>query len=158
MHRSNVPKSDVVNTWSAGCQVFRYEAEFSEMIKMAEFAATKGQKTFSYFLTNQNVLDGNGVVDNSNTSYSFDQSQYAGFSGSYSSGTSSGAYGGCGGVYQLGNYTNAPDAQIEYKQIQNKEDVLNTLMSGSYTPNEVKKCAELITADKKKNEKVQSES
>jgi hypothetical protein len=77
------------------------------------------------------------------------------FSSTYSS---SGAYGGCGGVYQLGNYSSAPDAQIIRQQSQNKEDVLNTLMSGSYTPNDVKKCAELATTEKKKNVKTKSES
>lgn len=92
------------------------------------------------------------------TSIVYDSSSSGGSSGSGSSTSSSGAYGGCGGVSQLGNYTNAPDAQIEYKQIQNKEEVLNTLMGGSYTPNEVKKCTELITVDKKKNVKVKSES
>lgn len=79
-------------------------------------------------------------------------------SGSPQSGGTSGAYGGCSGVSQLGNYTNAPDAQIIPQQSQNREEVLNTLISGSYTPNEVKKCVELITSDKKKGVKTKSES
>lgn len=68
-----------------------------------------------------------------------------------SSPSSSGAYGGCGGVYQLGDYSNAPDMQIVHQQVQNREEVLNTLLCGSYMPDDVKKCAELITSDKKKN-------
>lgn len=89
----------------------------------------------------------------------YDLSSSFGSYGSMSSSSySSGAYGGCGGVSQLGNYTNAPDAQIVHQQVQNREDVLNTLLSGSYMPNEVKKCDELITTDKKKNKKQKSES
>ena len=70
----------------------------------------------------------------------------------------SGLYSGCGGVYQLGNYTNALNTQMTPQQTKNKEDVLNTLLGGSYTPNNVKKCAELITSDKKKNIKTKSEN
>ena len=58
-----------------------------------------------------------------------------------------------GGVYQLGNYTNAPDMEIISQQTQNREDVLNTLVKGSYMPNDIKKCSELITSDKKKGNK-----
>lgn len=72
--------------------------------------------------------------------------------------TSSGSYAGCGGVHQLGNYSNAPSANIIVQQSQNREEVLNTLVGGSYTPDEVKKCAELISSDKKKNPKPKSES
>jgi hypothetical protein len=75
-----------------------------------------------------------------------------------SNGSSSGAYGGCGGVYQLGNYTNAPEIQIIHQQNQSREDVLNTLVNGSYTPNDIKKCAELISSEKKKNKRTKSES
>lgn len=74
-----------------------------------------------------------------------------------SNGSSSGAYGGCGGVYQLGNYTNAPEIQIIHQQNQSREDVLNTLVNGSYTPNDIKKCAELISSEKKKNKRTKSE-
>ena len=71
-----------------------------------------------------------------------------------SNGSSSGAYGGCGAVSQLGNYTNVPDAHVA----QSREDVLNTLVSGSYAPNNVKKCVELISVEKKKGVKTKSES
>lgn len=72
---------------------------------------------------------------------------------------SSGSYGGCGNVYQLGNYTNTPDLKTAYnKQIQNREDVLNTLIGGSYAQNEIKKCGELISPDKKKGVKIKSEN
>ena len=76
---------------------------------------------------------------------------------SNSSSYSSGAYGGCGGVYQLGNYSNAPNKNVTLQKDQSREDILNTLLNGSYTPNEVKKCSELITSDKKKGVKIKSE-
>ena len=44
------------------------------------------------------------------------------------------------------------------KYCANKEDVLNTLVGGSYTPENIKKCSELITSDKKKNVKTKSET
>ena len=74
-----------------------------------------------------------------------------------SSGSSSGAYGGCGNVAQLGSFTNSPSTQSNRdpnQQTRNRENVLNTLVNGSYTPNGVKKCSELITSDKKKSIKV----
>jgi hypothetical protein len=85
---------------------------------------------------------------------------YTSDSGAYlsNSNSSSGAYGGNGGVHQLGNYTNAPDASIIHQQSQSREEVLNTLMGGSYMPNMVKKCSELITSDKKKGVKTKSEN
>ncbi len=94
-----------------------------------------------------------------NSSYDFaSAAQSYSKSSNSSSSSSSGAYGGCGAVSQLGNYTNAPDVQVVHKQSQNREDVLNTLVSGSYTPNDVKKCAELTSAEKKKGVKTKSES
>lgn len=67
-------------------------------------------------------------------------------------------YSGCGGVYQLGSYTNCvEDPQITNVRIgpknHNRADVLNTLVEGSYTPNDIKKCSEFTTSDKKKNVK-----
>ena len=79
MHRSAVPNGNNVNGWSEGCQVFKYKGEFDEMLSMANFATSKGQKKFSYFLTNKTAFEGDGVVDNSNkTSYDFTQSQFSG--------------------------------------------------------------------------------
>ena len=155
-HKSKSPQGNSVNGWSAGCQVFKVQKDFEDVLKMAQSASSKGQKTFSYFLVNKSVLDGNGVVNSGGgASYDLSQSQ---FSGGGSGGSSSGAYGGCGGVSQLGNYSNAPDMQIVHQQTQSKEEVLNTLVGGSYTPDQVKKCAELITADKKKENKTKSKS
>jgi hypothetical protein len=88
---------------------------------------------------------------------SYDYSPFTSYASNKSSTNSSGAYGGCGFIQQLGNYSNAPNANIVYQQVQGKEEVLNTLIGGSYTPNAVKKCEELITSDKKKNEKTKSE-
>lgn len=89
------------------------------------------------------------------STYDFFSSASAGFSPNM---CSSGVYGGCGCVSQLGNYSSAPDMQIEFQQTQNREDVLNTLLMGSYTPNDVKKCEELISSDKKKHKKIKSKS
>ena len=75
---------------------------------------------------------------------------------SYSNGA--GAYGGHGGVFKLGNYTNAPEMKIIHQQTQNRENVLKTLIEGSYTPNDVKRCDELISSEKKKNKKLKSET
>ena len=71
MHRSGTPKSNNVGQWSAGCQVFKVKSEFEEMLQMANNASKNGQKHFSYFLTNQNVFDENGVVDNSSSETSY---------------------------------------------------------------------------------------
>lgn len=79
MHKSGSPQGNGVNGWSEGCQVFKKESEFNEMLSMANFATSKGQKKFSYFLTNKTAFEEDGVVDNSNkTSYDFTQSQFDG--------------------------------------------------------------------------------
>ena len=70
---------------------------------------------------------------------------------------SSGAYGGCGNIHQLGSYSNVSNENTVHQQSQKKEEVLNTLLKGSYIPNSVKTCAELITSDKIKNTKTKSE-
>ena len=79
----------------------------------------------------------------------------------YGSGSSNnysgGAYGGCSGVYQLGNYSNTSNMAIKPQQTKNREEVLNTLVSNSCVPDQVKKCSELISADKKKGIKTKSE-
>lgn len=78
MHRSGDPQGNTVNGWSEGCQVFKYKSEFDEMLSMANFATSKGQNKFSYFLTNKTIFDKNGVVDNSeNNKYNFEQSQFS---------------------------------------------------------------------------------
>ena len=156
-HKSGTPQGNSVNGWSAGCQVFKTQKDFEFMLDKAQTATSRGQKTFSYFLVNQTVLDGNGVVDTGGgTPYEYTPSSSQ-FGGSQSS-SSGGAYSGCGGVHQLGNYSNAPDAQITHQQTQSREEVLNTLVGGSYTPDQVKKCDELITSDKKKNKKQKSKN
>lgn len=93
------------------------------------------------------------------TSSTYDLTSYgSGTSGGYSGGSTGGSYSGCSGVYQLGNYSNTSDMAITPQQTQNREEVLNTLVSNSYTPDKVKKCSELITADKKKGIKTKSET
>ena len=71
-HKSGSPRGNSVGNWSAGCQVFQYESEFKEMLKMADYAASKGQKTFSYFLVNKNVFDGNGDAAGATGGEAFD--------------------------------------------------------------------------------------
>ena len=68
-----------------------------------------------------------------------------------------GSYVGCNDVSQLGNYSNTTDRNQTNQQAINREDVLNTLLKGSYTPNDVKTCTEFITSDKKKGIKTKSE-
>jgi hypothetical protein len=71
------------------------------------------------------------------------------------------AYTGCNGVYQLGSYADyvsTTNSQSEVLNVNtqktfNRGDVLNTLVKGSYTPNEIKTCSELSTSDKKKGVK-----
>lgn len=67
-----------------------------------------------------------------------------------------GSYKGCNNVQQLGGFSNTTSsnkqiAQNNNKYQNNREEVLNVLIKGSYSPNEVIKCLELLTADKKKN-------
>ena len=76
MHKAGNSSSPNVNGWSEGCQVFQYENEFNEMMGMANYATSKGQNKFSYYLTNETVFKDNGVVDNSNKPYNFEQSQF----------------------------------------------------------------------------------
>ena len=78
MHRAGDSQGNGVNGWSEGCQVFKFKGEFEEMLDMANYATSKGQKKFSYYLTNKAVFDASGVVDNSvNESYNFEQTQFA---------------------------------------------------------------------------------
>ena len=75
MHRSGDPQGNSVNGWSEGCQVFKYKSDFDTMLKLTKTASRKGQKTFSYFLTNKNVFDLDGNSDNNkNTENLFEQS------------------------------------------------------------------------------------
>jgi hypothetical protein len=104
------------------------------------------------------------TIDNiSNNPYNYDsaEKEYA----TKQPNSSSGSYGGCGNVSQLGNYTNAPTGkseqqkqQIAAQKTKNRENVLNTLVKGSYSPNSVKKCTELLSSDKKKGIKTKSEN
>ena len=91
------------------------------------------------------------------STYEYPYDYNSSFGYTYDVGMTTGMYGSCGGVYQLGNYTNAPDMQISHQQTQNREEVLNTLMGGSYTPNDVKTCKELTSSEKKKYGKTKSD-
>ena len=72
-----------------------------------------------------------------------------------STGISSGAYGGSGGVSQLGSYTNSPSPLTPEQIAQSREYVLNTLINGSQMRDNIAKCLELITVDKKKGVRVE---
>lgn len=77
MHRSGDSQGNSVNGWSAGCQVFKNMSDFEEMMVMAETADSKGQKKFSYFLTNKNIFDNIGDSDeDTNVIYDYEQTQY----------------------------------------------------------------------------------
>ena len=158
-HKTGNPHGKTANGWSAGCQTFKYLSEFNEAMQMANAATSRGQKTFNYYLANLDEFEAGGVIDEKGTAYDFSQSsQFGGQVNGGSQHSTSGAYGGCGSVGQLGSYTNTPEVTVIHQQTQNREEVLNTLVSGSYSPNEIKKCAELISSDKKKNKKTKSES
>jgi hypothetical protein len=75
-----------------------------------------------------------------------------------STNSSSGIYSGVNGVFKLGNYTNNnSDIQTTQQKEKNRDIVLNTLINGSYIPNDIKKCTELLTTDKKNGIKTKSE-
>lgn len=76
-HRSGQPQGNSVNGWSAGCQVFKMESDFNEMLAMAYSAANAGQTKFSYFLANKNTFDSEGVTETTGGEpYDFTQSQF----------------------------------------------------------------------------------
>ena len=98
-HRSANP-GRTVNGYSAGCQVFKQMGDFNVMLQMAQKAAGSGQKTFSYFLTNENVFGGDGTANADGTPFDFSGTQFAGISSS--GGSSSSSYSGSGSVSGLG--------------------------------------------------------
>ena len=65
-------------------------------------------------------------------------------------------YSGNGGVSNLGNYGNTSNSKNS-NQSKNREVLLNSLVNGSPVPNNVKKCSELLSTDKKKGMKLKSE-
>lgn len=99
-------------------------------------------------------VDPESIDDMASNPYSYEDATKSD-SSNPSSGSSSGAYGGCGNVGQLGSFTNSTFTNgNSNQQTINREHILNTLIKGSHAPNEVKKCSELITSDKKKSIKV----
>ena len=80
---------------------------------------------------------------------------------SNSSNNYNGTYGNCGNVSRLGSYTNSTvqtSTQQINAQTKNRENVLKKLIEGSYNPDTIKQCKELLTSDKKKDIKTKSES
>lgn len=77
LHRAGDSQGYSVNGWSAGCQVFQYISDFDEMMELAKKADGKGQKKFSYYLTNKNIFD-ETIVDEENIDvlYEYNQTQY----------------------------------------------------------------------------------
>ena len=70
------------------------------------------------------------------------------------------SYDGCGGVSNLGNYTNTTEIKTKNSNkdsYKNREDVLNTLVSGSPMSKNIKQCVELISTSNKKGIKIKSE-
>lgn len=115
MHRSGNPSSTYVNSWSAGCQVFGVKSEFDEMLKMANYATTKGQNTFSYYLTNENVFNINDIDDSKSggTQFNFDNSQYSGDFVKSSSGVSNNSSELTSGVSNYSNNVNLGDSNTD---------------------------------------------
>lgn len=58
-----------------------------------------------------------------------------------------------GNIQQLGKYTNIKNIESIEQIYKKREEVLNTLIKGSYTPDAIIKCEELISPDKIKGEK-----
>tara|TARA_R110000822_G_scaffold47109_3_gene125137 strand:- start:9173 stop:9775 length:603 start_codon:yes stop_codon:yes gene_type:complete len=57
IHRSNPSsESNIVEKWSAGCQVFKKVKEFNEFINICELASEKWGNKFSYTLLNEKDL------------------------------------------------------------------------------------------------------
>ena len=109
-HRSGQPQGNSVNGWSAGCQVFKMECDFNEMLAMAHSAANAGQTKFSYFLANQTTFDNEGITETTGgTPYDFTQSQFGDISSAtpadyqYSNNVS-GLGGASGGTYSSTTY------------------------------------------------------
>lgn len=67
------------------------------------------------------------------------------------------SYGGYGNIQQLGNYTNVTSMETIEQLYKNRENVLNVLIKGSYMPDSIIKCDELISPEKIKN-KTKSEN
>lgn len=131
-HKSGNPQGNNVNGWSAGCQVFKMKREFDEMLAMAKTASNKGQKTFSYFLTNTRVFESGGISTGGGggTAYDFSQSQFAGAvaggdSYQYSNGVSGlGGYGGDGssGGYGSGDSSTSFGNEVIFGEVFPEDD------------------------------------
>ena len=130
----------------AGLQYSSKVSEWeSKALQLAEGNVSGFVKIFDWGTTPEQVQN---IINN--FSLDVDLNSYG---SNYSSGATSGAYGGCGGVSQLGSYTYTPPLTIEQIN-QNRESVLNTLISGSQMPDNIASCDELITVDKQKGVKV----
>ena len=95
------------------------------------------------------------------TNNAFDYTSFADTSGaSNNTSSSGGAYSGVSSVSNLGSYTSSSSSSSypHNSQSESRENILNTLVSGSPTPNDIKKCSELLTTDKKKGIKLKSEA
>ena len=108
-------------------------------------------KLFNWDATAEQITAANEKMGNS----SFSPSSFSPY---FSGGSSSSTYSCFGVVNNMGDYTNCPDGNNIPQEKQNREEVWNTLIGGSYMQDKVRKCAELITTDKIKNEKPKSEN
>ena len=137
MHRSGDSQSNNVNGWSAGCQVFKVKSEFDEMLGMSNYASSKGQKTFSYFLTNKTVFDNNGIVDNGeNKKYDFEQSQFSESIKKYSSSSSSISSQYSNGVSGLGGYGNEEQSSTPWGGFEYTSSFGRKVIFGEVFPND----------------------
>lgn len=132
----NLKYESSINDWENVANIWSQENNKSGYVKILDWGTTPEQV--------ENIMN--------NFSLDVDANSYG---SNYSSGVTSGAYGGCGGVSQLGSYTNSPSAQTIQQISQNRESVLNTLINGSQMKDNIARCAELITVDKKKGIRVE---
>jgi hypothetical protein len=135
MHRAGDSQGNTVNGWSAGCQVFKYKSEFDEMLNMANYATTKGQKKFSYYLTNEDVFNRSGVEDNNkSTAFNFEQSQ---FSETMKSGSKTDTSKYSNDVSNLGYSNSGEDSKTNsYGRVETSTSFGNKVIFGEVFPND----------------------
>ena len=115
-------------------------------------------KIFDWGVSSESVEDMESFLDNFYYPGSVVDDVYGYDNSSSNTSSYSGAYSGCGNIQQLGDYTNAPDLDKVKQQSQKRESILNTLVGGLNTSNDIKKCEELLSSDKKKGSKIKSEN
>jgi hypothetical protein len=131
---ANLKYSSSINDWENVANKWSQESNKNGYVKILDWGATPEEM---------------GQIMSSDYSFTYSNNSYG------STGISSGVYSGSGGVSQLGSYTNSPSPLTPEQIAQNRESVLNTLINGSQMRDNIAKCLELITVDKKKGVRVE---